>query len=235
MCARADAVVCSTEEQRADIAAFNANVHVILDSHTTVASACKETYRAGPVFNLVWEGLPYTLGGFGVIADVLRDLGRERPLALHLITDLRFHQYAGRFRRRETVDLARRIFDRCYLYQWNEELLARIATGCDLGVIPLDLGDPFARGKPENKLLLLWRMGVPAVVSATPAYRRVLDAAGLEMACEDAAAWRATLAAYIESETLRARAGRAGAAYARAHAGDERLLERWDRVFESVA
>jgi glycosyltransferase involved in cell wall biosynthesis len=101
-------------------------------------------------------------------------------------------------------------------------------------VIPLDLTDPFARGKPENKLLLLWRMGIPAVVSATPAYRRVLDAAGLPMACADAAAWRATLATYLESETLRAAAGRRGAEYAELHAGDERLLERWDAVLESV-
>ncbi len=234
MCARADAVVCSTEEQRADIMAFNDNVHVILDSHTSVATATKEDYRAGPVFNLVWEGLPYTLGGFRAIAGVLRDLGRERPLALHLITDLRFRQYAGRFGRRETLDVARQIFDRCYLYQWNEHLLARIATGCDLGVIPLDLDDPFARGKPENKLLLLWRMGIPVVVSATPAYRRVLDAAGLAMACEDAAAWRATLGDYIESESLRADAGRRGAAFAEGHAGDARLLAGWDAVFHSV-
>ncbi|MEA2301300.1 MAG: hypothetical protein QOE44_1835 [Solirubrobacteraceae bacterium] len=234
MCERADAVVCSTEEQRADIGAFNPNVHVILDSHTTVATQRKETYRAGPVFNLVWEGLPYTLGGFREIEGVLRELARHRELALHLITDLRFRQYAGRFRSRETAVAARGIFDRCYLYEWNEQLLARIATGCDLGVIPLDLTDPLARGKPENKLLLLWRMGIPVVVSATPAYRRVLDAAGLPMACADAAAWEATLATYVESEALRAAAGRRGAEYAELHAGDDRLLERWDAVLESV-
>jgi len=234
MCERADAVVCSTEEQRRDILEFNPNVHVILDSHTAIATTRKQSYRAGAVFNLVWEGLPYTLGGFKEIDDVLRELGRERDLALHLITDLRFRQYAGRFRSRETAKLVRRIFDRCYLYEWNEQMLARIATGCDLGIIPLDLSDPFARGKPENKLLLLWRMGIPTVVSATPAYQRVLEAAGLPMACEDAADWHATLAAYVENEVLRAEAGRRGAEFAELHAGDERLLERWDTVLESV-
>jgi glycosyltransferase involved in cell wall biosynthesis len=235
MCQRADAIVCSTVEQREALLEFNPNVHVILDSHTTVATERKDSYRAGRVFNLVWEGLPYTLSGFRDIAEVLRELDAKHPLALHLITDLRVNRYSRGFGSRETAALTRRFFDRCYLYEWNEQLFARIATGCDLGVIPLDLSDPFARGKPENKLLLLWRMGIPAVVSATPAYLRVLSATGLPMACANAADWQATLAKYMESQELRAEAGRTGAEFAESHAGDERLLERWDAVFESVS
>ena len=34
--------------------------------------------------------------------------------------------------------------------------------------------DPMMVGKPENKLLLLWRMALPVLVSSTPAYQKVM-------------------------------------------------------------
>jgi hypothetical protein len=38
----------------------------------------------------------------------------------------------------------------------------------------------------------------------------------------------------MESEPLRAEAGRRGAEFVDLHTADERLLERWDAVFASV-
>jgi len=43
MCARADAVVCSTAQQQRDIGRFAGNVHVVLDAHFEVV----QTYIAG--------------------------------------------------------------------------------------------------------------------------------------------------------------------------------------------
>lgn len=235
MCRRADAVVCSTLEQRADIMSLCPNVHVILDSFTEVTHRRKVDFGlSGDVFNLVWEGLPYTLSGFRVIEDVLRELGSERNLAVHLITDLRFKQYAGRFVRRDSARIASRMMDYAYLYQWNQQMLAPIATACDLAVIPLDRRDPLAWGKPENKLLLLWRLGIPAIVSATPAYRRTMDACGLPMHCDTADEWRTKLRLFMSSENLRADAGHRGAAYAEATAGDDVLLAAWDAAVGSA-
>jgi len=37
-------------------------------------------------------------------------------------------------------------------------------------VIPAVLGEPMFAGKPENKLLLFWRMGMPVITSSTAAY-----------------------------------------------------------------
>ncbi len=234
MCRRADAVVCSTEEQRVDIAPLCSNAHIVLDHQSHLVRQVKRDYRARPVFDLVWEGLPYTLDQFEGIREVIARASERRPAAVHLVTDLEFRRYAGRFGRVRTDTLARRLFERYYLYQWNEALLGPIVTSCDLALVPLDLADPFARGKPENKLLLFWRMGMPALVSATPAYRRAMDAAGLDMACETPSEWLAQLERYMHDEEARREAGERGRAFAEEQHGDERLLERWDRVFESL-
>ena len=42
-----------------------------------------------------------------------------------------------------------------------------LVTEADIAVIPIDLSDPVAQAKPENKLMILWRLGMPVIASAT--------------------------------------------------------------------
>ncbi len=74
MCRRADAVICTTEEQKRDIIPFCSNVHIVLDIHDTVVRNIKRDYHAGSPFNLVWEGLPSNIPQLEVIGPVLREL-----------------------------------------------------------------------------------------------------------------------------------------------------------------
>ena len=55
-------------------------------------------------------------------------------------------------------------------------------------------------GKPENKLGLLWRMGMPVVTSATPAYTRAMNEAGQSLTCKDDAEWMSKLENLILDE-----------------------------------
>lgn len=234
MCSRADAVICTTEEQRRDIEPLCSNVHIILDAHSMVARGAKADYAASQPFRLVWEGVPQTLGSLAVIRPVLARLSRKYPLELHLVTDLEYHRYLGRYGKSETLSAARRIFPEVRLHAWNENDCANIICSCDLGVIPLMLDDPFNAGKPENKLLLMWRLGMPTIVSATPAYARAMSSAGLDMACTSAAEWETTLERYMADEVVRRQAGEAGRRYAESNFGDDRLLAAWDAMFASL-
>jgi glycosyltransferase involved in cell wall biosynthesis len=234
MCRRADAVACSTEEQRAQILAFCPDVHVILDAHGELGPVHKSDFALGDTVNLVWEGLPFTLGGFDGIVGVLRQLAAERPVALHLVTDLGFPRYARRLGHVQTETLARRILPDTYLYQWNRHLLPAIVTACDVALVPLDLDDPLARGKPENKLLIFWRLGMPTVTSATPAYRRTMQRCGLDLTCEGPDDWAATLRRVLGDEDLRATSSKLGREFVESNHSEEQLLARWDGLFESV-
>ncbi len=234
MCRRADAVVCSTEEQRQQILAACPNVHVILDVHRSLARERKTDFRAGTPVNLVWEGVPQTISGFRAIAEVLRDVSSERDVLLHLITDLRYGRFLGRYMSAQTDRLIDKTVGPAHLYQWNEALLAKIACACDIAIIPLDLEDPLARGKPENKLLLFWRLGLPTIASATPANTRAMRAAGVDLACGDPEAWRAALRRCIDSESVRRTAAERGHTYQQSHHADDAVLERWDDLFASV-
>lgn len=234
MCERADAVICTTERQRCDIAPYCRNVHVILDAHSMVTCAAKTVYRAGAPFRLVWEGLAQNLDSLLALGPVLRKLERRHAIALNIVTDPEYFRYLGRYGRRRSADRVAGICGSVKLHVWSEETMAPAVTACDLAVIPLALDDPFAAGKPENKLVLLWRMGMPTVTSASPAYKRTMSACGLDMSCTTEREWIDTLERYIKDESAREDAGRHGRTYAEKHYSEESMLAEWDAVFTSI-
>ena len=235
-CRRADAVICATEEQQQRIARLSKNVHVILDFQSSEVLAFKSDYRSGDPFRLVWEGLGVNLRTFEGWAAVWHGLRRRHRVELHLVTDLAVPVGSNYIGLRPARDLVKRMLgDGAYLYQWNVSMLSTICTACDLAVIPIPLDQPFFAGKPENKLIFFWRMGVPAITSATPAYLRAMSAAGLSMTCRIEAEWLPMLEKHMADERARHEAGERGRRFVEREYGEESLMRRWDRVFESIA
>jgi glycosyltransferase involved in cell wall biosynthesis len=205
-----------------------------LDFQTRMITAVKQDYSAGAPFSLVWEGLGENARWFSEIREPLAGLSRRRPVVLHLVTAIRFKQISQRFWTRDTAAVVRASFENVQVHQWTEDTVARVATGCDLAVIPLPLDKPLESGKPESKLVSFWRMGLPVVASATPAYRRVMTAAGQDLACGSPREWADALTRLAGEADARQQAGLGGREYAERHYSDDRLLECWDRVLESL-
>jgi hypothetical protein len=240
MCKRADGVACSTEEQKKSILPSCDNVHVILDFHFNLMRSTKVDYSAGKPFNLVWEGLPGNLKFVFDISEVLEELSAKYDIAFHAVTDLSYGKYMRNYCIRSTLPLANKIFKNSYVHEWKTENLASTVSSFDLAIIPIPLNKPFgldnslAIGKPENKLLLLWRMGMPTVVSATPAYQRVMDQCGLPMTCRTQDEWFNTLEKYMNDETLRREAGQNGKFFVENNYSEDILLSKWDDLISSV-
>lgn len=244
MCRRADAVVCTTREQEEDIRASCSNVHIILECHFKAVRDVKTDYALGNRVNLVWEGLPANMPALAQLNGVLSRLRTKFQMSLHIITDLEHKKFLNKIWTTSTVKEARRLFGDVHdlfntgspvsLYQWNLEMFSRIVTNCDIAVIPLDTGSPMALGKPENKLLLFWRMGMPTVTTASPAYVRAMDACGQDLYCRDSAAWRDKLEGLIVDADARKAAGVTGKQCADSRYGEHVYLAQWDRLFESV-
>jgi glycosyltransferase involved in cell wall biosynthesis len=234
MCVRANAVVCTTPEQRANILRFCPNAHIVLDAHIDVVTSVKMNYRAKEPFRLIWEGLPQNLKHLSLLRPVLDRLRAQYDIEVHVVTDPFYYRYLGKYRRVETLKLLRQILPDVRFHEWTEASCASIICSCDLAVIPLDLDDRFAAGKPENKLLLLWRMGMPVVTSASPAYDSAMRSAGINYAARDQSDWTSMLSALISNEPARKQAGQAGKAYVDREFSEASLLGKWDSIFESL-
>ncbi len=235
MCRRADATICSTQEQRQAILPFCSNTHVILDFHGTAISAWKDDYSSSEIVHFVWEGLPGNLWHLREITEALKAFRKTRPFMIHAITDLRYGRYLnGKFLMRNTVNDARKISPYLFLYAWNERTFSAIVRSCDVALIPIPVQDPLSAGKPENKLLLFWRMGMPVLTSATPAHVRAMKQSGVNMACATQHDWIAALEHLAAHEQARENAGQRGKAFAEAYHNEERMLSLWDDAFRSI-
>jgi hypothetical protein len=235
MCRRADAVVCTTQEQQNLIQEMCDNVHIILDLHSTVVKNVKSDYSASKPFRMVWEGLPSNLSQLTRIAPLLRPLLNERSAELHVVTDSALSRLKGMLGQIDTRKALARNFANAVFHDWQEQTCSEIITSCDLAIIPIDLGDPFVVGKPENKLLLLWRMGMPVIVSATPTYRRAMaDAGTAELACANDGEWLSALQRLLVDEDARRDAAMRGRAHAETRHGSDQVLSLWDGLFNSL-
>ena len=233
MCLRADAVICSTQEQRNDITKFCSNVHIILDSHMEVARTHKSDYSTKIPFRLVWEGLPQNIYSLKSIVPAMKELSLKQPIELHIITDISFNRYLGKYGKKNTLEVARKLFKNVIFHEWDEKTFANHICSCDLAVLPLNLSDPFAAGKPENKLLLFWRLGMPVVTSAIPAYLRAMNLAGMAYTVKHEGDWIKILSELISNPIARQEAGILGKSYVENNFSEEKWMAQWDKVFET--
>ena len=232
---RADAIVCSTEEQALKIARYNQNVHPIMDLNGEIGCRAPEV-RPSEGVDVLWQGLTATLPAVEQVLPALRSLARDRKVRLHLVTDLLAPRYMSRFFPRMTKDLVANWGIDVRLYEWSIDTLTEIARGCDIGIVPVDLTDPMAVGKAENRMLIFWRLGLPVVASATPANERASTLAGLgcRALCVSAEDWRLTLERLYLGLEERLEIASAGQAVALSSYSEETLAQHWDRVFESL-
>ena len=240
MCRRADAVVCSTPEQQAVLSQYNASVTPILDFTSLMATARKAEYAAGTPFRITWQGLGSNAHTLAVIAEPLRALAREMPIELHLVTQLDHPVMLMYHGRRSTVSQMRRLLAGIpiFFHEWNEFMLNLVSTACDLAVLPIPdskYSNHMYRYKPENRLCLYWRMGLPVLASATPSHTRTMrDAGQPENLCATADEWAKRLHVMAVDHAARRAAGVGGRGWVEQAFSDEVLMGRWESVLRRV-
>jgi hypothetical protein len=237
MMKRADAVVCSTPEQKKEYLAFNDNVHDILDMNDDRIRARKLDHSIGDRIHFVWEGMGGNVWAFREIASVLQEIYSKRPIGLHFVTDLYYKAYNGPLAWSYSVkkELKSILYDiPFYLYEWNPRMLSQICSQADIALLPIPKKPSIYWAKPENRLLMLWRMGLPVLASATPAYTRCMLDARVDGVCDNLSDWRFKLDHLIENHDARKMNAVRGVDYANQVASQEALCGKWMRVLESI-
>ena len=239
-CIRSNAVICSSLEQEVVINAHNTNTHVILDSHDEVPfltpqyPIIKTTNRR----RVLWEGQPATLRGVKQIATVLTQLSQTNDLQFNFVPDERYLKFLNRYVERTTLGFLEESFGKdtnfINIVPWTPGNLVEYAQRSEVAMIPIDLSIPMQRLKPENRLLIMWRLGLACLTSPSPAYIRVAHQAGVTATCNNNQEWLENFSRILKdpdfahSEVLR------GQNYLREYHNKTILLNKWDLAFDSV-
>lgn len=240
MIAGSDVVLCGSEEQKATLAPLHQNVVVMRDYFGQDIRARKNSLDLAnkDELHLFWEGFSHgNLSIFRKLRDILRGC-TQRRIHLHIVTDSTYCRLGTAHLCRPTYVVLEEVFAGSgidfHLYDWNAATFSSIAAACDIALIPIPDDDPVMRNKPENKLLLLWSIGLPTITSPTPSYTRVMNSVGADdLICTTSDDWRRALLSFADSPQRRIQHMHAAGAYAQAHCSEDVLLEAWDRVFAS--
>jgi hypothetical protein len=239
-CKKSSAVICSSVEQEQVIKKFNVNTHVILDSHEEIAflDPAVGVKKTKTQHRILWEGQPATIRGVKYISTALSDLSSKHNLYFDFVTDLTYFKIMNKYIQRETIDLLaidlNQIAERLKLVPWTNENLVRCAQNSSLAMIPIDLSVPMQFLKPENRLLIMWRLGIPCLTSPSPAYIRVSNQAGVSAVCSSLDEWTNKFNQLLSDTKFAESEIRKGQDYLREYHQPRLLLNKWDTVFESV-
>lgn len=239
-CEIANAVLCSSIEQEELVKRYNANTHVVLDSHDEIPfiRPRKPNVDTPPINRIMWEGQPATIRGVREISSVLYELAQNRKIEFDFVTDKTYFKHLNRYFQRNTLDLLQkdlsRIANSINLISWTpENLLSSANKGC-VSMIPIDLSVPMQKLKPENRLLIMWRLGLPCLTSASPAYSRVALKAGVNSICYDINAWLVNFQLLLNDPVFAYQEVVRGQEYLLENHNRKLLLEKWDNAIESV-
>lgn len=238
-CSKAQAVICETVEQRETIVPYCANTHAILDFHEEFPMLPYRDSPSGEKFpSLMWEGMPFTAKGLLLLQDTFSEISKTRPISLTMVTDLTYPLFLGKYFYRGTErilgEIPKILGDRFTLSKWSLETVVATAKRSDLAVLPLDPAGTLNPLKAENRLLMMWRIGLPVLTSPSLAYNRVMAQTELDGVCSNPAEWLQKVNEMIESPELRQRSVERGQQYIRDTHSEKIVLEAWDKLFESV-
>ncbi len=230
----ADAVVCSTPIQKEFLLRYNINVHISLDFFLDDITHKKTNFVTGDKLKLVWEGQTYTVHNLLYINDVLKKLAGK--IELHIITDPVI-KFPFKIFNKNTASFLSSIKCDYYLHNWHKDTFSQIISEMDMAIIPLNRNQygTITMNKPENKLLLFWQIGIPVLTSDSPAYRRVMDLAGLSFYCNTKDDWEKKILEFKKSSIETKTTGMIKAAeYLDKYHSKEVIIDNWDKIFLSL-
>lgn len=238
LCISASAVICSSPEQMKTISPFSKNVHVILDSHDELPMLPFDPKIANKLRKVLWEGMPATLAGVGQITPALKATKTSLDVEFDFVTDPNYFRLLGKFFKRGTSSLLKRNLGDVYSYSkivpWSRGNLVEVAKESSLSIIPINLSSPLQYLKPENRLLIMWRLGLPCLTSPSPAYIRVAKAADTDTICYSINDWAEKISMTLKNPDIAESIVAKGQSYLAEHHNRDLILQKWDAVFESV-
>ena len=234
---KADVVLCASIEQKAYIEVFNKNCYAILDFHEEFPL---RSFDSRPIKKnkLFWEGQPYTISGLNFLEKPIRELGRENDFELSLVTDLQTHRFLGTFGNVETRNRLGNIPEilghKLKLLPWSIQNVIDETYGAALSTLPLDPRNFLNPLKPENRLLIMWRLGVPCLTSPNLAYERVMKISGNKNMCDGESEWLQQMDMILENPDIQRSIVENGQNYIMEFHRLADTLQKWDEVFETI-
>lgn len=176
-CREANVVVCSSPEQALVISRINNKCIDILDNHSEFPDLRFDVKPSWPR-KFFWEGQTNTIKS---LIAAMQNFCLESPNHAHnleVVTDLETYAFMDRFFPQSTeVYLGKKLSLIPFrITPWTVESVVLRSMDCNIAIIPNLMATAISRLKPENRLLIMLKLGLPFLASSTPSNLRMQHA-----------------------------------------------------------
>ena len=231
---KSNIVVCSSPEQVAEWAKFQIKAVDILDIHEEIPFVYSSgAFSLTNPIEIFWEGLPTTLGSMGLLGEFFEG-SLDKNFKLNILTNLNSYKYMNRYMKVDLDHVLNQQLAHSNLeinkVQWSPQMLMNYSASSRFGVIPILGFKGYNHLKAENRLLIMWRLGLPVLTSPLQSYSRVMREAQIDGICRDPTDWKVKVDRLNNSSDLRSEFIQKSRNYLAVKHRTEDLLEKWDFV-----
>ena len=144
--------------------------------------------------DLFWEGKIYNMKDLKILNKLSIHL--KKKIHVHILTDQEIEIIPNLYRLK-AKNIAKLFDFKHTIYQWSKKNVYTISNYCNLGIIPLITTNKVSLNKPENKLILMWNLGLPVITSHTPAYFKAMKNLTYKRICKDINDWESELEEFL--------------------------------------
>lgn len=224
-----DHLICSSQEQEVLWKNFfSGSISTILDFHSEIPRGNWANNDESHL-SFLWEGLPYTLHHLQDLDDLLSHFGNSK---LHILTSLQRKRYFNRY---VDFDVNKTIIkslpahiNSIQVTPWTIENLTEASQKSSFGVLPISLGKSYDSLKAENRLLIMWRLGIPTLTGPLPSYKRLEKAIGIKFVCHNKVDWINLVTSFRNNPQLTSEYLTRVNQYLEASHNEQLLLKKWD-------
>jgi hypothetical protein len=234
---RCKIVVCSSPEQVSEWAKYKIKAIDILDIHEEIPqlnqSVILDKANTNEIF---WEGLPATLDSMSLLDEFFLK-NQEFDFKLNILTNFNSYRYMNKYKKIDLVKMMSKQLKNqnldVNLLQWSVNALVTQAEESTLGVIPILGFKGYNHLKAENRLLIMWRLGLPVLTSPLASYRRVMIDAEIDGICKDREEWNKKLSNLFKSREMREEFISKSSLYLEKRHNVNDILKKWDFVLQN--
>ena len=186
---------------------------------------CQPNFNTNSLF---WEGLSCNITSLKSVCNNLDMINSPR---LNVVTDPYFGPFSGRFLKCNSKKKLESYYQNIKFYNWSHINLISAVGRSRLGIIPLDKSDLFMFTKPENKLVFMWFMGLPAITSKTNSYCMLENQIGFNFTVNNYD-WNPYIDKFINSENNYIELSQHIRNFAINNYSDYKIKKRWLNAFE---
>ena len=230
-------VICSSPEQAVRYQILGARVSSVLDFHEEFPDIpFKKRSLTSDVCKIMWEGQS---GNLDSLATILTELNfsLDSKFSLTVVTDEIKYKFANRyFAKPSVVFLESKNKPKglqITLIPWKVENVVEQFQRNHMALIPVNLLNGVSGMKPENRILIAWRLGLPVLAGFSQSHQRLAEIIGLDFVVKGAHWSSKIYEMYSDCELAEHQVSR-GKEYLKNFHNREVLLDKWDSIFAGV-